>query len=97
MEEMTISVYGKTGCGRCTAAKDKLKMMGFKYDEHDLAYHTGFHENWRTDGSIEVLAAHADNEALPLIRIGTSFHDYAGAMKVLKDLARERKTLDKAC
>ena len=93
MEEMAIKVYGKEGCGRCTAAKDKLKMMGFKYEEHDLRYHTALHDNWRNDGSIELLAAHAEDDSLPLIRIGEKFHDYAGAMKALKELARERKAV----
>ena len=44
-----------------------------------------FHEGWREDGSVEILAGYASiGSRLPVIRIGGDFHDYAGAMRQLK-------------
>jgi glutaredoxin len=83
---MTIEVYSKPGCGKCAAAKSKLKLMGFDYVEHDLHYHVSLHDGWRQDGSAEVMAAHTILDTLPLFRLGDDFHDYPGAMRKLKDL-----------
>jgi glutaredoxin len=83
---MVVEVYSKKGCDRCEKAKEKLTRLGLEYREHDLGYHVQYHEGWREDGSIEVLAAHSEMDALPLFRVGDQFMDYAGAMKVLKRL-----------
>lgn len=36
MTEAIIVVYGKPGCGKCEAAKDKLKRMGLAYEFRGL-------------------------------------------------------------
>lgn len=83
---MTIEVYGKKGCGVCSAAKEKLQRMGLSYSDRDLESVTRPHAGWRDDGSIEVLAALSllDNR-LPLIKIEGSYYDYPGAMRRLKE------------
>lgn len=83
---MTIQVYSKPGCGKCEAAKDKLKRMGFKYDEHNLTYHIEHHDGWREDGSVEAMAAHTLLDTLPIFRVEGEFMDYPGAMRELKRL-----------
>lgn len=82
---MTIQVYSKHGCGKCDAAKSKLRMMGLPFTEHDLEYHTSLHDGWRNDGSIDVMAAHTMMDTLPIFRVDGEFHDYPSAMRVLKD------------
>jgi len=81
---MSIRIYSKPGCGKCQAAKEKLKIMGLSYEEHDLGYHTQPHEGWREDGSVAVMAAHTMLDTLPIIQIENDFHDYPGAMKAIK-------------
>jgi glutaredoxin len=88
---MVVHVYGKEGCGKCDAAKDKLRRLGVSYQEHSIDYHVRYHEGWREDGSIEVLAAHSEKNTLPLIRVGDEFYDYAAAMKCLKGLRMEHE------
>lgn len=83
---MIIHVYGKPGCVKCEAAKEKLRKMGLAYTEHDLAYHTAIHEGWREDGSVEAMAAHTQMDTLPLISIGDTFYDYPSAMRRLKEM-----------
>ncbi len=85
---MVISVYSKKGCGKCEAAKDKIRKMGYAYEEHDLAYHVAPHDGWREDGSVAVMAAHSQLDTMPLIRVGEEIHDYPGAMKALKSLGK---------
>jgi glutaredoxin len=86
---MTIHVFSKPGCGKCEAAKDKLKKMGLDFDEHELSYHIEPHEGWREDGSVAVMAAHTLMDTMPIIRVGEEFHDYPGAMRKLKQMRQE--------
>jgi glutaredoxin len=82
---MTIDVYGKKGCGVCEAAKDKLRKLGLPFSEHDLAETVEFHEGWRDDGTIEIMAAYAaNNQGMPIITIDGEAFTYSGAMKRLK-------------
>ncbi|MHC4883721.1 MAG: glutaredoxin domain-containing protein [Planctomycetota bacterium] len=85
---MVVEVYGKEGCGKCDAAKDKLRRMGFEYKEHQLQYHVEHHDGWREDGSIEVLAAHSQHNTMPLLKVKGDFHDYSGAMRTLKKIRK---------
>jgi glutaredoxin len=85
---MVVHVYGKKGCGKCDAAKDKLRRMGFDFEEHNLEYHVSHHDGWRNDGSVDVLAAYSAMNTLPLIQVEDRFHDYSGAMRELKRLTR---------
>ncbi len=83
---MTIHVYSKPGCGKCDAAKSKLKMMGLTFTEHNLEYYVTHHDGWRTDGSADVMAAHTMmGGALPIFNLNGEFHDYPTAMRKLKD------------
>lgn len=82
---MTIDVFSKPGCGKCTAAKNKLKMMGLEFNEHNLEHYVQHHDGWRADGSADVMAAHTMLDTLPLFRLGDEFHDYPSAMRKLKD------------
>ena len=88
---MTIHVYSKPDCGKCEAAKSKLKMMGFSYTEHSLEYHVTHHDGWRQDGSADVMAAHTQMDTLPLFRLGETFLDYPDAMKALKTRMQPRE------
>ncbi|MCD8138384.1 MAG: glutaredoxin [Planctomycetaceae bacterium] len=82
---MTIHVYSKPGCGKCDAAKSKLKLMGLPFTEHNIEYYTNHHEGWRTDDSADVMAAHTMLDTLPIFRLNDEFHDYPTAMRKLKD------------
>jgi glutaredoxin len=84
---VTIDIYSKEGCGICNAAKDKLARMGLEYSSHDLQTTIEPHQGWRSDGSVDVLAAYAlIGNKLPVIRINDEFHDYPSAMRRLKSL-----------
>ncbi len=83
---MTIHVYSKPGCGKCDAAKSKLKMMDLPFTEFNLEYYITPHEGWRNDGSADVMAAHTMLDGtLPIFRLNDEFHDYPTAMRKIKD------------
>lgn len=82
---MTIHVYSKPGCGKCTAAKNKLQLMGLAFTEHNLEQYITLHDGWRNDGSADVMAAHTMIDSLPIFRLNDEFHDYPTAMRMLKD------------
>lgn len=86
---MIIEVYGKKGCGKCEAVKDKLRRMGIDFREQDLAQFIAPHEGWRTDGSVDLMAANALLDTLPLLKVGDEITDYQGAMRLLKAQAAE--------
>jgi len=89
---MKVRIYSKKDCGICKAAKQKLEILGVKYEEYDLSYYLELHEGWREDGSVEIMAAHATLDTLPLIRVDESFHDYPTAMKILKNKSQQAQT-----
>lgn len=82
---MTISVYSKDGCGKCVAAKDKLNKMGYDYKEYNLEDFTVYHEGWRNDVSVPLMAAYSDMDTLPIISINDDYMNYPSAMKRLKN------------
>jgi glutaredoxin len=86
-----ISVFSKAGCGKCVAAKEKLKKMGFQYKEYDVDYAANPHDGWRDDESTDVLAAYTLMDTLPIIRVGEDYYDYSGAMKQLKRLKSKKR------
>ncbi len=81
---MVIQVFSKPGCGRCTAAKDKLRKMGYAYEELDLETHVRHHDGWREDASVELMAAHTLMDTMPIIRVNEEYLDYPSAMRRLK-------------
>ena len=89
---MIIAIYSKKDCGKCKSAKEKLERMNLHYEEHDMEYHTTYHENWRDDDSVDVLAAHSDMNILPLLCVDGVFYDYPEAIKVIKDKLKNEKT-----
>ena len=90
---MTIRVFSKKNWGICEAAKEKLKVMGFEYEEHDLTYHVELHDGWRNDDSADVMAAYSMYDTMPLIQLENEFHDYPGAMRQLKRISARRKKM----
>ena len=82
---MTIEVYGKKGCGICDAAKEKLRLLGLPFTEFDLAAKIELHDGWRTDGTVAVMAGHADtNLGMPIILIDGEAFSYPDAMRKLR-------------
>ncbi len=88
---MVVHVYGKPGCEFCVRAKDKLRRLGVPYEDHDIREFTAYHEGWREDGSVDVLAAYSEMNRLPLIRVGEKIMDYTAAMKALKQVHRQQQ------
>jgi glutaredoxin len=76
-----VTVYGKPGCGRCDAAKEKLERMAIPYATVDITTHPA---DWRDCGMVDAMATHCLTGTLPVIRIGERFMDYPEAMKELK-------------
>lgn len=92
---MRIIIYGKKHCGKCEAAKDKLNKMGFLYEVRDLEYFITLHEGWRTDGSVELLAASSSLDgAIPILNVEGDLLDYPSAMKKLKDIKRSQPVIE---
>lgn len=91
-----IRLYGKTDCGLCAAAKDKLHKLGLNFEALNLEDFTQPHEGWRRDRSCEISAAYAIIDKLPLIEVDGEYHDYPSAMRRLKQsgvtVAKERAT-----
>ncbi len=86
---MTIDVYGRKGCTFCKAAKEKLDIMGLDYKMLEFERFVEFHEGWREDGSVELMAAYAMfDHRLPVIRVDGKYLDYSGAMKRIKSAKR---------
>jgi len=82
---MIIEVCGKAGCAICVAAKEKLSLMGLSFTESDLAAKIELHEGWRTDGTVAVMAGHADtNLGMPIILIDGEAFSYPDAMRKLR-------------
>jgi len=87
---MNIVLFGKEGCGKCDAAKDKLeKYLKVNYSyidiEEVMANPTA---DWRVNGVVDAVARYfqADIPDLPMISIDGIVHTYGEAMKELKRL-----------
>jgi glutaredoxin len=80
-----IKIYGKPGCGKCNAAKEKLKLLGLEFKSCNLSDFVVWHENWRNDESVAVLAFYSEhNHQIPIISVDGKLYLYSEAMKVLK-------------
>lgn len=90
---MRVCIYSKEGCGKCDAAKEKMEQLGIDYEEHKLEYHITLHENWKNDGSVDLLAWCAEQgdpkEQLPTIQIDDDFFTYSAAMRRLKTIIKQ--------
>jgi len=83
---MDVRVYGKDGCGKCDAAKDKLKKFGIPYQERMLADVIEHHDGWRDDNAVDIMACYADSGTMPVIVIDGAAHTYPETMKRLKEM-----------
>ena len=88
-----IRIYGKAGCERCTAAKEKLDLLGLKYEYHDLSEIIDEKTNhWRTrvDEALDLRAEMCIDESVPIVWMkGKGYMRYAAAMKAAKEAAKE--------
>ena len=91
---MIVDVFSKPDCGKCEAAKDKIKRLGYKYREHSFEYHTSLHDGWRDDDSTGLMSWLTSNgdvkTQIPTIRIGKKYYDYPQATKELKRIKKEK-------
>lgn len=82
---MNVLVIGKKNCGVCEAAKKKLELMQIPYDFADIEEVREPHENWRTDGSVDILAYFSEaNCVIPTLVIDGKTYTYSGAMARLR-------------
>jgi hypothetical protein len=91
---MLVRVYGRSDCGICNRAKEKMDRLGVEYEARDVDRCMTWHEGWRTDGSVDLMvhaqmALENDHLPLPIIQIDNQFYTYSGAMKELKKRGRK--------
>jgi glutaredoxin len=79
-----VIVYGREQCKLCVAAKDKLQMMEVPFRFELIDTYIAYHEGWREDHSVEILATYRLHETLPVIKIDGLFLSYPLAIKHLK-------------
>lgn len=87
----TVTIYSKTGCGKCEAAKKKMQSMNIPYTERNAMIYVEPHDGWREDGSVDVMAVYQVTNTLPVFRINDDFMDYPNAMKQLKQVSDQFK------
>ncbi|MBD3407250.1 MAG: hypothetical protein GF411_14110 [Candidatus Lokiarchaeota archaeon] len=82
-----VIIYGMPNCGKCEAAKDKLKRFNIPFEEASYEKFVTVHDGWRNDGSIKVMAArnYYGETHVPLIRQNGTVFDYPSFMKHLKN------------
>ena len=78
---MQIAIYGKAGCKKCLAAKNKLEIMGLPFSSYDLF---DYPPDWRDKGLSMAMAEYQLTDTLPVIRIDDQYMGYPPAMKILK-------------
>lgn len=87
-----VRIYGLPECGKCDAAKDKLRRFKINFEERSYSHYVAYHDSWKEDGSVEILAARSfyGDHAVPLIESEDGrVYDYPGFMRVLKQRQRE--------
>lgn len=88
LSSVSVKVYGKEACVLCEKAKQKLTMLGIPFKFHLIENFTNIHDGWRHDESVELMAAYANYDTLPIISINDEFLSYPEAMKRIKDIQR---------
>ena len=80
-----VTLYGKTGCQKCDAAKQKLSIMDIPYTFFDLANLRDCYER-RFDGSTDGMAEYERRDAsdLPLMLIDGKWFGYSDGIAYLK-------------
>jgi len=85
-----VTLYGKPGCGICSAAEQKMQAMGLDYSKEDIAKYLDLHDGWKDDGSPAISAAYFMlDQRLPIFKIGTEFMSYPKAMAFLKGRTKQ--------
>lgn len=93
---MKIIIYGKPTCKKCQKAKEKLERMGLPYTAKNLSEMVAWHEGWRDDNSVAILACSTLlNGDMPIIEIQNGgperkCYSYSQAIKVLKGMKKEK-------
>ena len=80
-----IYVISKKGCGKCEAAKDKLKVLDLEYEEHDESELQGSDSTLTAEQKSEAMAEYIQSGTLPVIIIKDRAYSYPKAMKELKN------------
>jgi len=89
-----VTVYGRENCKFCSLAKDKLQMMEIPFKSEPIDQYMNLHEGWRTDRSIEVLAAYRLKETMPIIQIDGLFLSYPETMRHIKQKQVQPKPVE---
>ena len=79
-----ITIYGKSGCGKCKAAAGKLALLGHKYN-HVFLDAEGVHRHHPSavDAMVEETMKHGP-ETWPMILVDDRWMDYPEAMAYLR-------------
>lgn len=94
-----ITVYGKHGCGKCEAAREKLLRLGYVegtewtyYDCTDLQsrWESGEDTSAVTDAMSALQMIASEDQPMPAIDIDGRVHTYPEAMRALKALRRTK-------
>lgn len=82
-----ITIYGKSGCKRCEAAKEKMKLLGVEYDQVNIDKPP---DDWRKNGIVDAMAwacrQGGNHIPVPIICIDGQHYGYSDGMKALKKM-----------
>jgi len=70
-----------------------------EYDEKSYQYYVTYHDGWRRDGSVDVMAAkcYYGDDAVPLIQHNGQIYDYAGFAKAMGIDAKHKECNNGSC
>lgn len=91
---MKVIILGKSGCGKCASAKQKIELLKSKGMEIECSYlamdDPG--ENWQQIGAEDAVAAAImaglDITHPPIIYVDGEAYDYSAGMKAIKDFGK---------
>ena len=83
-----IYVVSKKDCGKCEAAKDKLKKLNIEYVEVDRSIIEAGVKNefFTTEQMADIMVEYIDSGTLPILVIKGKVYSYPGAMKKIKNV-----------
>ena len=83
-----IEIFGREKCGICQRFAKRVEEMGFSYNKYNIDNYIVLHDNWRNDGSVEIMAAmHALNNSYPpVIKVNKKFRTFSEAINLLKGI-----------
>lgn len=68
-----VVVFGKKNCPNCEEFKDFLSESKVPFRDQSVEYHTEYHDGWREDESVDVVAAYHLIEDLPVVKVGNQY------------------------